>query len=73
MNGTIDHRPERSKSWRARYLAPNGKQPSRSFTTLRDAEQWLRAEITKIDGGDWRDLQEGGNVMQTMPRIGSMD
>ncbi len=59
MNGTIDHRPNRSKSWRARYLAPNGKQPSRSFATRRDAEQWLRAEITKIDGGDWRDPAGG--------------
>jgi integrase len=59
MTGTIDHRPDRPKPWRARYLAPNGKQPSRSFTTRRDAEQWLRAEITKIDGGDWRDPAGG--------------
>lgn len=59
MNGTIDHRPDRPKPWRARYLAPNGSQPSRSFTVKTDAERWLRSEITKLDRGEWIDPAGG--------------
>jgi integrase len=51
--GTIDHRRDRRKPWRARYPAPNGKQPSRSFATKAEAQRWLRAEIRKIDQGEW--------------------
>ena len=61
MNGTIDHRRDRNMPWRARYLAPNGKQPSRSFTTRRDAERWLRGEIKKIDDQEWTD-PTGGSI-----------
>lgn len=53
MIGTIDHRRDRRKPWRARYPAPNGKQPSRSFATKAEAQRWLRAEIRKIDQGEW--------------------
>ncbi len=59
MNGTIDHRPDRNKPWRARYPAPNGKQPSKSFDLKRDAQKWLRDEIKKIDGGAWVDPTGG--------------
>jgi integrase len=62
MNGTIDHRPDRSKPWRARYLAPNGKQRSRSYKVKRDAQAWLRSEIGKIDRGEWRD-PHGGKLL----------
>ncbi len=61
MRGTIDHRPDRPKPWRARYLAPNGKQPSRSFTTKADAQRWLRSEISKIDIAAWTD-PKGGKI-----------
>lgn len=61
MNGTIDHRPDRPKPWRARYLAPNGSQPSRSFVTKIEAQQWLRGEIMKIDQDDWSD-PNGGKI-----------
>jgi integrase len=59
MNGTIDHRPDRNKPWRARYFAPNGKQPSKSFKTKREAQEWLRHEIRKIDRGAWTDPNDG--------------
>jgi integrase len=59
MNGTIDHRPDRNKPWRARYLAPNGKQPSRSFKTKREGQEWLRDEIRRIDRSSWIDPSDG--------------
>lgn len=59
MNGTIDHRPDRNKPWRARYLAPNGKQPSKSHKRKKDAEEWLRMEIRKIDRGAWTSPSDG--------------
>jgi len=59
VRGTIDHRPDRTKPWRARYLAPNGKQPSKSFTTKEKAQRWLRHQISKIDNDAWVDPAYG--------------
>jgi integrase len=59
MNGTIDHRPDRNKPWRARYSAPNGTQPSKSFETRREGQEWLRKEISKIDRGSWTNPRDG--------------
>ena len=61
MNGSIDHRPSRPKPWRARYLGLDGKQKSKSHRTKREAQQWLRAEVSKMDRGVWVDPQ-GGKV-----------
>jgi integrase len=60
MNGTIDHRPDRKENpWRGRYLAPNGRQPSKCFAQKWEAEEWLRDELGRIDRGSWRDPAGG--------------
>lgn len=61
MNGTIDHRPDRPKPWRARSIGPDGKQKSRSHRTKSEAQRWLRAEISNMDRGTWVD-PAGGTV-----------
>lgn len=59
MNGSIDHRPDRPKPWRARYVGPDGKQKSKSHRTKADAQRWLRDQIAKMDRGVWVDPAGG--------------
>lgn len=59
MNGSIDNRPDRPSPWRARYAIPGGKQRSRSFKTKREAERWLRDELSKLDRSAWVDPNSG--------------
>ncbi len=59
MRGTIQHRPDRPAPWRARYRGPDGRQHSRSFDRRIDAERWLRAELAKLDRGQWIDPDHG--------------
>ncbi len=59
MNGSIQHRPDRSKPWRARYWAPDGRQISKSFRRKVDAERWLRDEIANLERGLWVDPTHG--------------
>lgn len=59
MNGSIDHRPDRPRPWRARYTASDRKQKSKSFKTKAEAQRWLRAEIARIDRGSWTDPSGG--------------
>lgn len=49
--GTIERRGDR---WRARYVAPDGSRPSRTFGRKAEATAWLTAEMHKIDAGQWR-------------------
>jgi len=59
MNGSIDHRPDRPRPWRARYSAPGGRQVSKSWKTKVEAQRWLREEISRIDRGSWVDPAGG--------------
>ena len=59
VNGSIQHRPDRPKPWRAKYWAPDGKQKSKTFTVKSDAEKWLRSELRTIDLGTWIDPAAG--------------
>ncbi|MEX1038117.1 MAG: site-specific integrase [Acidimicrobiia bacterium] len=74
MRGTIQDRwwsstedGKRAKSGRYRqglrykaiYRAPDGRQHSKSFDTKERASQWLRVELSKIDGGAWIDPRAG--------------
>lgn len=59
MNGSIDHRADRSRSWRARYPGPDGRQHSKSFHTKDEAQRWLRSEVGKLDRGTWVDPAGG--------------
>lgn len=42
--GSIQHRGDRTKPWRARFNGPDGRQRSKSYERKVDAERWLRAE-----------------------------
>ncbi|CAN5769458.1 site-specific integrase [soil metagenome] len=57
--GSIQHRTDRPKPWRARFHGPDGRQRSKSFTRKVDAERWLRAELGKLDKGEWLDPNAG--------------
>lgn len=59
MNGSIQHRPDRPKPWRARYLAGDGRQRSKSFSRKVDAERWLRDQLAQLDRGVWVDPNAG--------------
>ncbi len=59
MRGSIHHRPDRPAPWRARYRGPDGRGHSRSFDRKTDAERWLRAELAKLDRGQWVDPEQG--------------
>ena len=59
MRGTIQHRPDRPAPWRARYRGLDGRQQSKSFDRKIDAERWLRAELAKLDRGQWVDPDHG--------------
>ncbi len=48
-----------SKPWIARYRGPDGKQHSKTFARKVDAEQWLVAEESKAQRGEWIDPQAG--------------
>jgi integrase len=45
--------------WRARYRGPDGRERSRHFARRVDAERWARAEVAKLDRGEWTDPQRG--------------
>lgn len=49
--GTIE---KRGKRWRARYIAPDGSRPSRTFDRKSTAEAWLSSELGKIEAGTWK-------------------
>ena len=55
MAGSVQHRPDRAKPWKARYRGPDGKERSLSFFKKEDAERHIRKELTKIDKGEWVD------------------
>ena len=57
--GSIQHRADRPKPWRARFHGPDGRQRSKSFTGKVDAERWLRTELGKLDKGEWLDPRAG--------------
>lgn len=57
--GSIQHRGDRPKPWRARFNGPDGRQHSKSFERKIDAERWLRAELRRLDRGEWLDPQAG--------------
>ena len=59
MSGSIDHRPDRPAPSRARYRGPDGRQQSKSFDRKIDAERCLRAELAKLDRGQWVDPDHG--------------
>ncbi|MCH8984259.1 MAG: site-specific integrase [Acidobacteria bacterium] len=63
MNGSVDYRPDRPRPWRARYTGPDGRQHSKSWRTKVEAQRWLRAEIGKIDRGDWMDPAGGMQLL----------
>lgn len=55
----ITHRADRPRPWLARYRVPAGGQRSRSFTTKKRAEKWLRSELSALDAGRWVDPRAG--------------
>jgi integrase len=59
MRGSIDYRPDRAASWRARYRSPDGRLLSKAFNRKVDAERWLRTELAKLDRGQWVDPDQG--------------
>jgi hypothetical protein len=59
MRGWIQHRPDRSKQWRARYYGLDGRERSKSFDRKIDAEHWLSAQLVKLDRGEWVDPDLG--------------
>ena len=59
MRGWIQHRPDRSKHWRARYYGLDGRERSKSFARKIDAERWLSAQLVKLDRGEWVDPDLG--------------
>ena len=56
--GSIE-RVDRSKPWRARYIAPDGRRISKSFRRKADAERWLLLEEGDVLAGRWHDPQSG--------------
>ena len=48
-----------SGRWRARYRGPDGRERSRHFARKVDAERWARAELAKLDRGEWTDPERG--------------
>lgn len=59
MAGSVQHRPDRPKPWRARYRGPDGREHSRSFARKLDADRWLRQQLTEADRGLWVDPGAG--------------
>lgn len=45
---------KRGKRWRARYTAPDGTRPSKTFDTKELAQRWLTSQLVTIDLGKWR-------------------
>ena len=62
MAGSVQHRPDRPKPWRARYRGPDGREHSRSFARRVDADRWLRLELASADRGLWVDPTAGDVV-----------
>lgn len=59
MRGSIQHRPDRPKPWRARYNGLDGRERSRSFERKIDAERWLSSQLVRLDRGEWVDPHLG--------------
>lgn len=55
MSGSIQHRPDRPKAWKARYRASDGGQRSRSFRRKIDAQSWLAEQQVDYLRGEWTD------------------
>jgi hypothetical protein len=53
--GSIEHRPDRPKPYRARYWGLDGRQHHRSFARKYDAEAWLAAQEGSKHDGSWAD------------------
>ena len=53
--GYLEHRPDRSKPYRARFRGPDGRERSKSFELKRDAGRWLTAQKRDLDLGIWVD------------------
>ncbi len=68
MNGSIQHRPDRPKPWRARYRGPDGRQHSKAFARKVDADKWLRGELAKADRGEWVDPGAGSVSVEEWSR-----
>jgi integrase len=45
--------------YRARFRGPDGREHSKSFETKEMASQWLRGQLSKVDGGAWTDPTAG--------------
>jgi integrase len=56
-NYSVARRPD--GRWRARYRGPDHKERSRHFDRKSDAERWARAEVARIDRGEWTDPDRG--------------
>ncbi len=44
------------------YRGSDGRERSKIFDRKTDAERWARAELAKIDRGDWTDPRLAGKV-----------
>ncbi len=53
------HVQRRGKSWRARYVGPDGKERSQSFARKADAERFLATAETDKARGEWIDPRLG--------------
>ena len=69
MAGSIQHRSDRPKPWRARYWGPDGRQHSRSFERKINAERWLRAELSRLDHGEWLDPSAGARLFSDWAEV----
>jgi integrase len=50
--GSISHRKDRPRSWQARFIAPDGREHSKTFLRKGDAQEWLRHQMTLADRGE---------------------
>ncbi|MGH2717117.1 MAG: tyrosine-type recombinase/integrase [Actinomycetota bacterium] len=55
----MGHVQRRGKSWRARYIGPDGKERSRSFPRKVDAQRFLSTAETDKARGEWIDPRLG--------------
>lgn len=51
--GSIQRRAK--DRWKARYRGPDGRERSKTFTTEREAKDWLASRTVDIRRGDWTD------------------
>ncbi len=55
-------RKRANNKYLAYYRGSDGRERSKSFDHKSDAERWARAELAKIDRGDWTDPRLAGKV-----------